>query len=475
MKYYIVTTFFICIIAYITTNQLLYLIIQFIAYLCYLFKNLLVDKKEENQLEFVIDDINNNIINFCVFLNHFNKVSFDNNYDKRLSESIKILIGNYCSNCKNKSICYSDKKLKTYLFLKGLLTRKNQINSSVSRDELFDCIYYFDIAEKALHLQSQYQLSDKMPVDDLKIQTVCLSIQNYFISIFDKITPQTLKLLDFKKKLIDSNILFFDFKYQIIDHENFHFKIYAKKNKELLDIFEYSNNYFQKFNSVISICDGYIYIHPKRKYKVNYDSATLSLNNHQISGDNILTKTVNEINFICALSDGMGSGFNAYQLSEETLSMVDNILNCNISFDSALQIINNFFKARDMADKFATLDLVDIDLKNGLLKIYKLGSSTTYISRGDKIIPIYNNNLPFGIGDLITKEEFSVCDGDLVILVSDGVNDYIDESVLINYIEVLKNETAHKIVFEILQKIYHENKGEIKDDMSCIAIKIKAA
>ena len=74
---------------------------------------------------------------------------------------------------------------------------------------------------------------------------------------------------------------------------------------------------------------------------------------------------------------------------------------------------------------------------------------------------------------MITKEEYSISDGDLIILVSDGINDYISEDVLIKYIETLKNEAPHKIVYEILQKIYYENGNSIKDDMSCVAVKIK--
>ena len=85
---------------------------------------------------------------------------------------------------------------------------------------------------------------------------------------------------------------------------------------------------------------------------------------------------------------------------------------------------------------------------------------------------LYNNNLPFGINDFITKEEYRLEKGDLIVLVSDGINDYIDERVLINYIENLKNELPHKIVYEILQKIYYDNGNKIQDDMSCVAIKI---
>ena len=357
--------------------------------------------------------------------------------------------------------------------MKELLTKKNQVNSRSTKSEIFECKYYFTITEKALQLQKQYNLLEESKLDDLKIFGICSSIQNYFVSLFEKISPEMIKLISFKKHLLDENIIFSNFEHSITNGETFQFKIYAKKISELLLIKQSAEAYFNKNKVNIDLRDGYILIYPKRNFKVIYDYASLSLNNCQISGDNILIKTCNEVDFVCALSDGMGSGYQAYQLSQDTLKMVDNITNCSISFDASLQILNNFFKTRNLSDSYATLDLIDINLVDGVLNLYKLGSSTTYISRGGKIIPIYNNNLPFGISDLITKEEYSISDGDLIILVSDGINDYIQEDVLIKYIESLKNEAPHKIVYEILQKIYYENGNVIKDDMSCIAVKIK--
>ena len=330
------------------------------------------------------------------------------------------------------------------------------------------------MSEKALQLQKQYDLIPELETDNLKVYGICSSVQNYFISMFEKISPKMIKLINFKKLLVEQNILFTQFESQIINETTFLFKISAKKESDLIVIKNTADTYFKKNNINVTIINNNVLIYPIKKYKVSYDSASLSLNNCQISGDNMLIKNINETSFLCALSDGMGSGFHAYQLSQETLKMVDNITKCNISFDASLQILNNFFKTKDLSDSYATLDLLNINLTDGTINLYKLGSSTTYISRGDKIIPIYNNNLPFGISDLITKDEFSAEDGDLIILVSDGINDYIEEKSLIKYIETIKDEPPHKIVYDILQKIYYENKSQIKDDMSCIAVKIKS-
>ena len=471
--YYIITAFFITIFALLKTENLLYIFIQIFAYLGYLFNYLKIKNKGYSDLEYVMEDINTNVSNFCNFLNDFSKITYNDDYEKRISSSIKILIESYCITCKERSTCYSSKKIKTYIFLKELLTKKEQVNTKKNIGEIFDCRYYFAMAESALELQKKYDLISNINLDDIKIIGVCSSVQNYFVSVFEKTSPQVIRLMTFKKKLLELNINFYSFDSKITNEDAFQFKIRSKNTIDLLRIVEAAKNYFKEKDINIDLREGYVCIYPKKKYKVLYDHASLSLNNCQISGDNILIKTRGEVNFICALSDGMGSGYYAYQLSQETLKMVDTITNCNIPFDASLQILNNFFKSREASDSYATLDLVDIDLTKGILNLYKLGSSTTYISRGEKIIPIYNNNLPFGISDLITKEEYSIVDGDLVILVSDGINDYIDESVLIKYIESIKHEAPHKIVYEILQKIYYENKNTIKDDMSCVVIKVK--
>ena len=152
--------------------------------------------------------------------------------------------------------------------------------------------------------------------------------------------------------------------------------------------------------------------------------------------------------------------------------MIDKITKCCLDFQTSLTILNSFFKIKDLEEAYSTLDFIDINLIDGKMNLYKLGSSTTYIIRNEKIIPIYNNNLPFGVNDLITKEEYLLKNDDLVILVSDGVSDYISETKLQKVLLSLRNETPHKIVYEVLQGIYRENNNKINDDMTCIALKI---
>ena len=69
--YYLITSFLITCYAIYTTSNILYLSIQVFAYLGYLFNFLIKKSDLNNDLEYVLEDINTNISNFCNFLNHF--------------------------------------------------------------------------------------------------------------------------------------------------------------------------------------------------------------------------------------------------------------------------------------------------------------------------------------------------------------------------------------------------------------------
>lgn len=463
--YYIITSFLLMGYSIYITKNFVFLNFQIIAYLGYLFRNLTTKTKEIESLDFIIEDINQNVSNFLSFTTNFLDTTENKKHEEKISNSVKIIIENYCFKCRNRNSCFSEKKMDTYVFLKRILTTKNRVD--------FNCLHYQDVVAKATILAKEYKLYDDINLTDFKLESICYSIQNYFISLFEKTTPKILYILNFKKILIEKNIEFTNFTHSILNDEKFQLKIFVRKKQHITEIETLAQNYFDLKKIQIKTTDTYVLISPKKIYKIIYEFATLSHNNCQISGDNFLFKHIHDSNFICALSDGMGSGYNAYQLSQQTLKLVDRITDCSIDFETSLEILNTFFKTRDMIDSYATLDFVDINLSTGTLNLYKMGSSTTYILRDDKVVPIYNNNLPFGIGDLIIKEEFNLKEDDLIILVSDGVTDYINEDLLIDFIEKIKNESPHKIVYEILQKIYYENGNQIKDDMSCVVLKLK--
>jgi len=90
--YYIITSFFIMGFALFSTNNFIFLFFQIIAYLSYLFKNIIAKKQVIDGLEFIIDDINQNVSNFLSFTTNFLDTISNKEHEKKISNSIKILI-----------------------------------------------------------------------------------------------------------------------------------------------------------------------------------------------------------------------------------------------------------------------------------------------------------------------------------------------------------------------------------------------
>ncbi len=103
-----------------------------------------------------------------------------------------------------------------------------------------------------------------------------------------------------------------------------------------------------------------------------------------------------------------------------------------------------------------------------------MGASTSYIIKQNGTInKIYNQNLPFGIDDYIDYKDYFLEDGDLILMSSDGIFENIKETdILDEYIKKIRGETPQKIVYDLLQYTMN-NKIQIKDDATLIALKIK--
>ena len=169
----------------------------------------------------------------------------------------------------------------------------------------------------------------------------------------------------------------------------------------------------------------------------------------------------------------MGHGINAYQESKLTISMIDKIIDFDINSSTSINILNTFYSLKDNFDNYATLDLIEIHKNKKKALIYKMGSTFTYVVKNKEIISIANSNLPFGINDLIITEEIDIEINDLIIIMTDGVTDNINENKLKEYILLNRFKEPQKLVYDLLQLIERENKNVINDDMSIIILKIE--
>ncbi len=143
------------------------------------------------------------------------------------------------------------------------------------------------------------------------------------------------------------------------------------------------------------------------------------------AGDGCLVRRLSGGRQLLALSDGMGSGARAKQESQATLLLLQQCLNAGYTRAQALVAVNGLLLSCAGQDMFATMDLCLLDLHNGEAAFEKLGACTSYVVRGDACRPIAGETLPLGILSNIRPRSYRMRlqEGDLVVLLSDGVAD----------------------------------------------------
>ena len=128
--------------------------------------------------------------------------------------------------------------------------------------------------------------------------------------------------------------------------------------------------------------------------------------------------------FIC---DGMGSGEDAALTSQLCCVFLEKMLSCGNKKAITLEMLNHFLTART-TESFTTVDLVEIDLFQGVASFLKSGAVPSYVIRGGKLYKIASGTFPIGILPQVSAEvtEFELCDGDVILLCSDGVSSEIE-------------------------------------------------
>lgn len=199
-----------------------------------------------------------------------------------------------------------------------------------------------------------------------------------------------------------------------------------------------------------------------------------------ISGDSYSTIELGGGKYAIAISDGMGNGERAHMESQETLQLLQKILQSGIEEQVAIKSVNSVLSLRTTDEIFSTLDLAVIDLQNASTKFLKIGSIPSFIKRGDKVIKIQANNLPMGI---IQEMEVDVVSeqlkaGDLLIMMSDGV--FEGPPHVENYdiwmkrkISELETEEPQEVADLIIEEVIRSSSGQIADDMTVVVAKIK--
>jgi stage II sporulation protein E len=198
------------------------------------------------------------------------------------------------------------------------------------------------------------------------------------------------------------------------------------------------------------------------------------------SGDSFSTVELGNGTFAVALSDGMGNGERARQESSTALNILEQLLQSGMDEKLAIKSVNSILLLRSPDEIYATVDMALIDQYTAETTFMKIGSTPSFIKRGQEVIVVSASNLPIGIiqeieVDLVTIQLQA---GDILIMMTDGLYDapgYATNKELWmkRIIQEIQSDDPQYIADCLLEKVIRYQQNQIHDDMTVVVGKVE--
>lgn len=210
-----------------------------------------------------------------------------------------------------------------------------------------------------------------------------------------------------------------------------------------------------------------------RENIISYHHAVAFSAREEVCGDTAKVFLDEKRSMLYALiCDGMGSGESASEISKRAAETLSVLLLCGLSPNRALSVLGAWLAEESGEENSTTVDLMALDLYSGKATLYKSGAAPSYVVRGGEIIRLSARTVPVGIlkkAD-IREIDFDLREGDLLIMVSDGVSECENDSLpLLDYLNTHKSAMPDDITADIIN-LSRENLRD--DDLTALAIKI---
>lgn len=215
--------------------------------------------------------------------------------------------------------------------------------------------------------------------------------------------------------------------------------------------------------------------------KANFDAAfgvaSRPKNGETASGDTHSILKIDERRFLVALSDGMGSGEDARDVSDHTLSLLESFYKAKMPSRTVLSTVNRLI-AFSAEETFSCLDLAAVNLDTGCADIVKIGSPMGFILSGEELRVLEGESLPMGMLEAVHPAtlQATMKEDDFLLFMSDGVTTAFGSSAeLCAYLSALRPLNPQSLAEEILADALSRYGGNAEDDMTVLAVKLTKA
>jgi stage II sporulation protein E len=217
-----------------------------------------------------------------------------------------------------------------------------------------------------------------------------------------------------------------------------------------------------------------------KEYEVETGVAGAAKGGDILSGDSFSIVELGNGKFAVALSDGMGNGERAREESSTALAVLQQLLRSGMDERLAIKSVNSILMLRSPDEMYATVDMAIIDLYSAQTTFMKIGSTPSFVKRGNEVIQVSASNLPVGIVQEIDIELVGMAlrPGDILIMMTDGIYDAPGHAVnkdlwIKRIILEIEAENPQSFADCLLERVVRYHHGEIHDDMTVIVARIE--
>ena len=159
-----------------------------------------------------------------------------------------------------------------------------------------------------------------------------------------------------------------------------------------------------------------------RSYAAECAISSIAGSNDEISGDTATYFESSGGYFYSIISDGMGSGTEAKEISGFVTEFMTKALEFSSEGQTVLKLLNHAVKHRHR-ECSATFDMFSLDLYRGEAEFIKSGAAPSYVKRDASIFRIKSKTAPLGLMKNVDAERIRVDleSDDYIIMLSDGI------------------------------------------------------
>lgn len=207
-------------------------------------------------------------------------------------------------------------------------------------------------------------------------------------------------------------------------------------------------------------------------FRLRTGVSTAVKEDEKASGDNTFCYEISGGERICAISDGAGSGEEAYADSEQVLEWLEKYMDSGFGLERAAEIVNSHFITLRREQNMPTLDACRVDLENGTVAFVKYGAPASFIRRGSGVDRIDGSGFPLGFSLQNRRneiKEYDLFEWDSIVMISDGVLDCFGSEEDFEY--VLRGacqDDPSEAANYLMQSALRAGKGRIRDDMTIL-------